>query len=283
MVNKVVKKYGPVVQDFVQKHFACWAVCTLSCFQKIIDQLICCNPNFCGMTVWVQIVVTLMARCNQNESVALRLSGSTVFNSLWFLLWQGPRDWKLFHIEPIALWAVIIAFTLSISIWHCHESMNTASTNNWHCSKLFIECEEVVNWWAVLVANAAPSESGAGTNCSLTFALVPGCCNGTSVYSFISCVVWSFIQSLVGSQNWFATWFIHWFAYWFLKSNHMIHPNLISSNRAQASKCVCITCWEKDYQLHQELGKSHHFSSIFCFQLLFNNYFLMQSVFNLLV
>ena len=87
-----------------------------------------------------------------------------------------------------------------LSIWHFHKSINTLSTNNWHYHNLFIACEEIGNWWAVFDSTLAPSEFAAGTNCWLTFAWVPDCCNGTSVCSFISCVVWSFIRSLVGLQ-----------------------------------------------------------------------------------
>jgi hypothetical protein len=43
--------------------------------------------------------------------------------------------------------------------------------------------------------------------------------------------------------NQFATWFIRWIAHWLLKSNQMIHPSLISKNKAQTCKCICITCW----------------------------------------
>ena len=81
-------------------------------------------------------------------------------------------------------------------------------------------------------------------------------------------VVWKLciqIHSFDWFANRFATWFIRWIAHWLLKSNQMICPNLIFSNKAQTRKCIWITCWKKDCQQHQELHKSQHCIQSFSF------------------
>ncbi len=197
------------------KAFVRWAVCTLSCFQNMMDQFICHNPNFCGMTVWVQIVVTLMAHLPWCFIVTepTRLSESSVSNPHWFFIMAGPMRMsgssfsnlhcifimagptrlsrstvsnlhcifivarltrlKTFYIEPIARWADFIDFTLLISIWHCHDSINTLSlsTNDWLCRELLVKCK-VIGWFPTDLwtgrsndANVSPSEFAAWVSC----------------------------------------------------------------------------------------------------------------------
>ncbi len=63
-------------------------------------------------------------------------------------------------------------------------------------------------------------------------------------------------------SGWFASWFASryfcWIVNWFFKLDEMIPQNLISGNRAQTCECICITCWKKDCNQHQELCKNHH-------------------------
>jgi hypothetical protein len=38
--------------------------------------------------------------------------------------------------------SVIFDFTVLISIWHCHESIDTSSTNDGLCRDLFVKCKD---------------------------------------------------------------------------------------------------------------------------------------------
>ncbi len=57
------------------------------------------------------------------------------------------------------------------------------------------------------------------------------------------------IHSFGWFASWLATWFIRWIVYWFFKLKPMLFLNLISSNRAHACECICMTCWKKDERL----------------------------------
>ncbi len=127
---------------------------------------------------WGFMSLISIQHCHESINTLLKTNATTNLNvaeDLSCLVWFGEQDaiGSLWIVEWDAIGSLFVFFdfTLSISIWHCHKSINTSSINNRLCRELLIKHKDVgwipTDLWPDRSndANLPPSEFAEWVNC----------------------------------------------------------------------------------------------------------------------